>query len=320
MNLELLERKITIRYPSINGIIISRNGNVSLERYYRGHKPTAVWHTASVAKSFTSALIGIAINSGHITSVDQKILDFFPEYKTASGDFVKRSLTIRHLLTMTAPTTLKSSQAGNEALDKLRRQPNWAPFILDQLGKGGIPGKFYYSSSNAHLLSAIISKATGLNAREYANKYLFGPIGITKAPVRDMGEFTMDKVFGRDAPGWANDPQGITIGGWGLSLTLKDLARFGSLYLNGGRWKNKQIIPAEWINESVKPNANNYGYLWWTSQKDGLSAFAALGSGGNAIFCLPELNLLAAITSKITRRAPGPWKLLWEEIIPVIEK
>lgn len=315
--LEALEHLILTQHKNINGIVIIRKGYIGFERY-NGYEPDDTHNVASVTKSIISALIGIALDKGFIKSLDQKVLEFFPEYVSDPGDIRKRTVTIRQLLTMTAPIASKTTGTLWEPLDRLRRQRDWVKYILDLLGKGQT-GKFQYSSAGAHLLSAIISRSTGMSAREFANKYLFNPVGIKEIPDHSMKSFQMNDVFGKDVRGWIKDPQGITAGGFGLTITPRDMARFGFIYLNEGVWDNRRIISKKWIDDSTALNSNNYGYLWWLRKERDLFAYSALGSGGNAICCVPEKDLVVAIASKITAKARDPWVLFEKWIIPAIE-
>ena len=314
--LKELEYLIKSQYRNINGIVIVRKGYIVFERY-NGYGPFDTHNVASVTKSFISALIGIAIDKGYIQSVDQKVLVFFPEYVSGPNDFRKRTVTIRHLLTMTAPIASKTIGNRWEPLDRLRRQRDWIKYILDLLGKGQA-GKFQYSTAGVHLLSAIITRATGMCAREFANKHLFIPLGIKEIPDHEMKSFQLDDVFGKNVTGWIKDPQGNTTGGWGLTITPRDMARFGFLYLNEGFWNNKQIISKKWIEESIALNSNNYGYQWWLRKEYDLFAYSALGSGGNVICCIPEKDLVVAITSKIVSKPRDPWVLFDKYIIPAV--
>ncbi len=304
---------VNSQYKNINGIIIVRKGYIVFERYYNGYCSIDTHNVASVTKSFTSALIGIAIDAGYIKSVDQKVLDFFPEYLSSSDSFSKRTITIKHLLTMTAPFPWK-----HEPLDRLRRQKDWVKYILDQLGRNSQTGKFQYSTAGTHLLSAIITRATGMSTREFANKHLFKPIGIKEIPDHQMKSFKLDDVFGKNITGWIKDPQCNTIGGWGLTITPKDMARFGFLYLNRGIWDNKQIITEKWIDESTSMNSNKYGYLWWLFEVENTLAYTAAGSGGNHIFCIPQKDLVVVIASKIIQKPQDRWPIIEKYIIPAI--
>jgi len=312
-----IEPMIRSRYGNINGIVIVRKGYIVYERYFTGYGPADTHNVASVTKSFISALIGIALDKGYIKSVAQKALEFFPEYNAAPGDIKKRTVTIKHLLTMTAPIASKTVGNKWEPLDRLRRQRDWVKYILDILGQGE-PGLFQYSTAGAHLLSAIITRATGLCAREFANHYLFRPTGMSEIPDYDMKSFLLDDVFGKNVSGWIKDPQGITTGGWGLTITVRDMARFGYLYLNNGIWDDQQVIPAAWIEESTAMNANKNGYLWWLFEADGAPAYTAAGSGGSHIYCLPNKDLVVAIASKIISKPGDRWPLLDKCVLPAI--
>ena len=305
-----LENIMDREYRNINGIIVVKDDTVIFEKYYNGFGLEDSHNVASVTKSVISALIGIAIDKGLLKSIDEKVLDFFPGYICKPHDLLKRTLTIRHLLTMTAPTALKSASSGNEALDRLRRQRNWVNFILDQLGKGVKPGNFYYSTSNIHLLSAIITRVTGMSAREFANKNLFHPLEIKTIKDSRMDSFSLDDVFGDNVSGWIHDPQGISTGGWGLTLSPRDMARFGSLYLNQGMWGEEKIISSKWIRDSIEAHSDNYGYLWWIIKEQNLEIHAALGTGGNGIWCIPEKNMIVTVVADLVRRPPDFMKVI----------
>lgn len=313
--LSTLDARIKSEYSNINGIIVVRNGCIAYERYFHGHGPDDTYHVASVTKSFVSALIGIAIHAGYISGANHKVLDFFPEYIPDATDKQKQEITIRHLLTMTAPYPFED---WHEPLDKLCQQADWVKYTLDMLGEQGGIGAFKYSTSGAHLLSAILTRSTGKNARAFANEHLFSPIGMRTIPDYDMKSFGFEDLFGQNVKGWVEDPKGNSTGGWGLTLTARDMARFGLLYLNGGQWDNQQIIPTAWISESTAMNPNNYGYLWWLKEEDGVSAYLALGDGGNVICCMPEKDLVIVIASTFIMNPRDRWTLIKEQIMPAI--
>jgi CubicO group peptidase (beta-lactamase class C family) len=316
-----LDHMVKAQHGNVNGIVIVRKGYIVFERYYNGYGALDTHNVASVTKSFTSALIGIAIDAGYIKSIDQKVLDFFPEYVPDTGDIQKRTITLRHLLTMTAPFPFSwksGNGGGHEPLDRLRRQKDWVKYILDLLGKKGRSGEFQYYTAGTQLLSAIITRTTGMCAREFANERLFRPIGIKEIPDHKMKSFLLDDVFGKNVTGWIYDPQGNTTGGWGLTIAPGDMARFGYLYLNRGIWDGNQIISEKWINESTAMNSNNYGYLWWLREEGGLFLYSALGSGGNIICCIPGKDLVVAIASKIVAKPRDRWPLLEKCIIPAV--
>ncbi|MFW2107294.1 beta-lactamase family protein [Bacillus spizizenii] len=307
-----LDPEIKSRYSNINAIVVVKNGHIAYERYYHGYGPTDTHHVASVTKSILSALIGIAIHGGYIKSVDQNALDFFPEYVPGPPNKQIQDITIRHLLTMTAPYPFED---WHEPLDKMCMQPDWITYTLNMLGQEGTIGTFKYSTAGAHLLSAIVTRSTGKNAREFANEHLFKPSGMKEIPNYEMKSFGFDDLFGKHVRGWVNDPDGNSTGGWGLTLTPRDMARFGLLYINRGCWDNQQIVPASWIDESTALNANNYGYLWWLRDEDGVFSYSALGDAGNVICCVPEKDLVVVIASEFTINALDRWELIKECIV-----
>ncbi|MEK8128750.1 serine hydrolase [Paenibacillus filicis] len=311
--LAALDPVITSEYSNMNGIVIVRNGYIAYERYYKGYGPDDTHHVASVTKSLLSALMGIAIDAKFIQGADQKVLDFFPDYVPDAAEPQKRDITLRHLLTMTAPYPFENWQ---EPLDKMCMQPNWVTYTLDMLGQQGRMGEFKYSTAGAHLLSAIITRSTGQSAREFANERLFKPIGMKEIPDYPMTSFGFDDLFGKKVRGWVEDPNRNSTGGWGLTLRPRDMARFGWLYLNRGMWDNQQVISKAWIDKSTTMTPHKYGYLWWLSEEDG--GFAAVGDGGHIICCLPEQDLVVAIASEFIMNPRDRWTLIKEHIIPAV--
>lgn len=317
--LQKLDSIISTEYENINGIVVLKNGSTMYENYFNGFGPESVHHIASATKSVLSALVGIAIEKGYIKSVNQKIMEFFPEFKIeersseAFDGRMKEEITLQHLLTMTVPYPFEDWQ---EPLDKLCMQPDWIKYTLDIMGQNGKLGAFKYSTAGAHLISAILTRATGKSAREFGNEHLFKPAGMKEIPEHKMEAFGFEELFGSKVRGWVNDPNGNSTGGWGLTMSPRDMARFGTLYLNQGRWEGNQIIPETWIKESTAVNPNNYGYLWWLRKEENLFSYAALGDGGNAIFCIPEKNLVVAIASSFMLNPKERWTLVKENILP----
>ncbi|EJR64074.1 hypothetical protein IIO_01973 [Bacillus cereus VD115] len=308
---EELDYKIKEDYKNINGMLVVHKGNVVFESYYNGYGPDDAYHVASVTKTVISALIGICIDKGYIKSVDQKVIEFFPDYNVKSSE-----VTVRHLLTMTAPYPFVDWQ---EPLEELFTQQNWVQYTLNRMGNGGEIGSFKYSSAGAHVLSAIISSATGKSAREFANEQLFQPLGMREIPNYNMKAFGFDDLFGKDVKGWVHDPNDITTGGWGLTLTVRDMAKFGRLYLNEGTYNRKQILSKSWIQESTAMNPNRYGYLWWLLEEGGIFSYCAMGDGGNVICCVPEKELVVVIASEVIPNAEDRWKLIKESIFPYLK-
>lgn len=309
-----LEHTIKSEYNNINGIVIIKNGNLAYEKYFNGKSPDDCQHVASVTKSVLSALIGIAIDKGYIKSVEEKVVDFFPKYITDANK-QKQQITIRHLLTMTVPYPYED---WHEPLDILCQQQDWIKYTLDIIGENGDLGAFKYATAGAHLLSAILTESTGKSARAFANEHLFTPLGMKEIPDYQMNAYGFDDLFGKNVKGWVHDPNGHSTGGWGLTLTTRDMARFGYLYLNNGVWNNNRVLSETWIRESTEMNYHNYGYLWWLRQEDGLSTFSAIGDGGNMICCIPNMNMIVAISSQFIMNPRDRWPFIKDYIIPAV--
>lgn len=255
-----------------HSMLIIRHGKIVSEAYFYPYQKDDMINIHSCTKSIISALIGIAIEEGYIKSVDQKITDFFPEYKIQNMSQLKQEITILHLLTMSAGLDFKHPD------EDVKNSENWVQNALDHKMVAAPGTKFNYSDATAHLLSAIIQKATGMSTYNYANTHLFLPMGI--------------KVY------WPKDPQGINMGYGEINMTPRDMAKFGYLYLNNGAWEGKQLVPAKWVEESTKKQiksdkGDGYGYLWWCN--DGV--FEARGSGEQYITVFPALNIVVVNTN-----------------------
>ncbi len=274
----------------VHGFLVVRNGYLVAEANFFPHQKGYKHVLHSCTKSVTSALIGIARGEGLIGSIDDPVLGYFKDRKVDASDPRKRALTIRHLLTMSAGVdwTENGSYGGPEDSTMMMfGSPDAVQYILDRPMRAD-PGKeFYYCTGASHLLSAIIQGASGETELEYAREKLFAPMGIT------------DVV-------WQSDRNGVTTGGSGLYLAQEDLAKFGYLYLKKGKWKDRQIVPREWVEESTVKKMDTprglagrfgYGYQWWMN---GFGGYSARGLGGQYLFVLPELNLVAVFTSGLT--------------------
>ncbi|PFF30890.1 6-aminohexanoate hydrolase [Bacillus thuringiensis] len=308
---EKLEQIIQEEYKNMNGMLVVQKGNIIFEKYYNGQGPDDAFHVASVTKTIISALIGICVDKGYIKSVNQKVIEFFTEYKRKASE-----VTVRHLLSMTAPYPFVDWQ---EPLEELCTQEDWVQYALNRMGNGGEIGSFKYSSAGAHVLSAIITSATGKNAREFANEYLFQPLGMREIPNYNMKVFGFDDLFGKDVKGWAHDPNGISTGGWGLTLTARDMAKFGQLYLSDGIYNGKQILSKSWVQESIAMNSNQYGYLWWLREENGIFSYCAMGDGGSMICCIPKQDLVVVIASEVMPNARDRWEVIVKYILPYIQ-
>ncbi len=289
---------------NIQSVSIVRNGYLVLDAYNYPFKDGQKHEMYSVTKSVTSALIGIAIDKGYIKDVTQTISELFPDKKISNLDELKRSLTLKDLLMMASGLDCNDASANRWAgTIAMLKSNDWTQYTLN-LPMAQRPGEyFHYCNGVSHLLSAIIQKSSGMKTIEFAKKYLFDPLGI-----KDIE--------------WAESPEGINNGFSGLRLQPRDMAKIGLLYLNQGKWENKQIISVDWIKASTRPyidgrwNGEDYGYQWWINPA---GYYSAVGKYGQAIYVMPAKNLVAVFTSHILGKdmyISGP--LLKEYIIPAI--
>lgn len=277
----------------MRGILVARNGRIVLERYYGGAGAVDHFEVYSVTKSVVSMLVGISIVERNIGTVEQLFGDYLHEAATAAEDERVAEITIKQLLTMTAG--FPDEQAtGKNILLKL--------ITLRRLAHP--PGtKWEYDNGSAHIVSAIVHRAAGVSARQYAQQKLFGPLGIE--------------------PGaWPTDAEGINLGSTGLTLTLRDMAKLGELYLREGRWRDRQVVPKRWVELSTRDRVDTddpdvgYGYYWWIGRKT--KSFAAIGFGGQIVAVHPEQGLVVAIVSD-PKNPPDTRELINERILPAVE-
>lgn len=316
--IEELEKKIGSYYGNTVCIVVLKNGETVYENYWNGYTPDKAVHLFSVTKSIFSVLIGIAIDQGYIQSVDQKVLDFFPDYTVKRGEKTIQRVTIRDMLTMTAPYKYKSAP-----YTKYFSSESWVKAALDLLGGKGEIGQFRYTPLiGPDILSGILTKATGRTALDFAVDTLFSRLGINIKHniVFHSKEEQIAIMKGNSASGWVVDPQGINTASWGLFMVPADMAKIGLLCLNRGGWNGRQIVSAEWIDESTKVHSRwdklSYGYLWWIiGEKE--RSFAALGDGGNVIYVNPAANIVIAIASLFKPLARDRIELIKEYIEPL---
>lgn len=248
-------------------------------------------------------MIGIAIDHGYIESVDIPLSEYFPQI-LEFDDSDWQQITIQHLLTHTSGI----STTDDVLWEQWRSSDNWIDYIF-ALPIVSVPGtEFSYSTGNTHLLCAILQKTTGMTLFDFGKLYLFDPVG--------MDSIQMDE-----------DPQGISDGGNGIWMTNSDMARFGQLYLNGGVWKGKQIVPSEWVAQSTNvqfersEGSADYGYQWWvrTFGDQNYNAYFAQGHAGQYVFVVPQLQLVVTFTSDYTGATSIYWELM-NEIVAACDK
>jgi CubicO group peptidase (beta-lactamase class C family) len=313
-----LGKVITDEYSNIAGIVVQKNGKLLYENYFNECTAANTIHIFSITKSIISILIGIAIDKGYIKSIDQKVLDFFPAYTIKRGEKTIQNVTIKNMLTMTAPYKYRSAP-----YTKYFTSNDWVKVALDLLGGKKPIGEFRYTPLiGPDVLSGILVKATGQSVLDFATKYLFSPLGITvkKNVFFKNKEEQFAFLKAKNVSGWVADPKGINTAGWGLTLTAMDMAKIGQLYLNRGKWKNKQIVSSRWINESTKEHSRweklnlPYGYLWWTEIGNG---YAAMGDSGNVIYINSKKKMVISIASLFKPTAKDRVELIQKYIEPL---
>ncbi len=262
--------------PRLHSMLISQDEELIVEEYFNGKRGNDTANVKSVSKTIMSALIGIAIDQGHIAGVDQRIGDYYE-----LPDPRKRNITVGNLLSMQAG--LETTSFYNYGAWVL--SDDWLRFALEQPLQAEPGTRLLYSTGNTHLLSGIITQATGQSTLQFARRALGQPMGFELAA-------------------WPRDPNGIYFGGNNMELTPRQMLAFGQMYLNGGRNGDRQVVPADWVVRSVEPrvespreNGRYYGYGWWIRTLAGFEAPYAWGYGGQFIMLVPELDLVVVTTS-----------------------
>ncbi len=269
--------KAASELPRLHSLIVSQRGTVVFERYFNGRRATSPANVKSASKSIISALVGIAVER-KLLSLNQPISAYFPDLPNE-----KRSITIEDLLTMRSG--LEST--SNRNYGAWVQSPNW---VRHALAKPLVerPGtEMIYSTGNTHILSAILTKATGKSTWQFAQETLAKPLGFTLAQ-------------------WPRDPQGIYFGGNEMVMTPRQMLAFGELYLNGGQSGGRQIISKAFIEETFEARGRSrisgreYGYGWWMREMAGRQTYYAWGFGGQFIVLVPSLDLVVVSTSAAT--------------------
>lgn len=314
-----IEEVIHGDYANTMGLLVSKNGETMYERYFNGCAPGDTIHFFSVTKSIVSILIGIALDKGCIGSVDQKVLDFFPDYTIKRCEKTIQKITLENLLTMTAPYKYRSAP-----YTKYFTSEDWVKAALDLLGGKGEIGRFRYTPLiGPDILSGILVNATGKSVLEFASEHLFEPLEISvKGNVTfSSKEEQFAYIKAKSASGWVADPKGVNTAGWGLAMTAVDMAKIGQLYLQDGNWRGRQIVSSSWVERSIKEHSRweemnlRYGYLWWLIDNRERS-FAAMGDGGNVIYVNPQKGLVVASTALFNPRAKDRIELIKKYIEP----
>jgi CubicO group peptidase (beta-lactamase class C family) len=328
----MIENKISsgsLGLSTINAVLVSVNGETKVAHYRNGSKPDDALHVVSVTKSVVSALIGIAIEEKIISGLDATLPELLPRYgKYLTAE--EKSITLRQLMSMTAGFP---SEARGDKFDRAFERTDPIPAILT----GGLewpPGEvFSYSNPGAHLVSAVLREALvgadGDNPRtvlEYAREKLFDPLEIDSSGAQErrvsLGDPAYDVLTRFD---WGTDAAGLHTACCLLRLRPADMIKFGELYLGRGVWHGKQILPAEWIEQSMMPGevSSTYGLMWWLDiDQHGHPSWVARGAAGQLIAVVPEHQLVIAIgsvpTSDMGLDGYDMWLWVSDVIVPAL--
>jgi CubicO group peptidase (beta-lactamase class C family) len=291
------------RLETLYGLLVIKNGYLVAEGYFNNGSVDQRGNMQSVTKSFTSALVGIALDKGYLRSLDQKMIEFFPELAGRIQDPRKKQIMIRHLLQMRAGYPWEESSV--ELFELLYH--GFKPSNLVDVPLNKDPGSgFEYSNLTSHLLGVIVARASGTDLRSLAERHLFSKLHI-------------------NAGFWQKDWEGNYLGFAVLHLTARDMARFGLMYLNGGRFDGQQVVSERWVRDSllvysedawgyaVGPNFKDigYGYQWWSVRAGEHHYHLAWGHGGQQIALLPEYDMVIVATADPlqSQHGGGPWDL-----------
>ncbi|WP_235034261.1 serine hydrolase domain-containing protein [Roseiconus lacunae] len=285
---------------SMHSFMLVRHGKVVAECWWApeaADKPHILW---SLSKSFTSTAVGLAAEEGRL-DIDDPVLKFFPDEAPANPSDHLKAMRVRDLLTMTA---------GHDPLPRLAEEDHWVKKFLETPVPNQPGTKFLYNTPATYMQSAIVQKVTGQTVRDYLMPRLFEPLGI-------------------DEPTWDASPQGISIGGYGLYLKTEDIAKFGQLYLQRGRYNGKQLVPADWIKLATSKQTENadapsgrnpdwrqgYGFQFWRCRH---GVYRGDGKDGQFCVVMPKFDAVVVMTAN-SRDLQGQLALVWEHLLPAFE-
>jgi len=273
---------------TLYALLVVKNGHLIAEKYFHEGAVDRKNEQQSATKSYTSALVGIALDQGCLSSVDQKMIDFFPEFAGQVTDPRKKQITIRDMLQMRSGYP---DEETDPALFEALLSGNYLPLIVG-FPLTSEPGtKFQYSGLTSHWLGVMVARACHTDLKSYAQEHLFAPL---------------DAGVGDD---WIQDADGYYIGLAGMDVTARDMAKFGMLYLNDGQYEGNQIMSAEWVHDSLQAYSDDargkvgrfrdmgYGYQWWSARVDDRHLDFAWGHGGQLIVLLEEFDMVIVVAA-----------------------
>jgi CubicO group peptidase (beta-lactamase class C family) len=281
---------------SMNSFMLLRHGHVVAEGWWAPYRAEAPHSLYSLSKSFTSTAVGLAISEGKL-SLDDEVLKFFPDDASSQPSNNLKAMRVSDLLRMST---------GHETEPRRTSSEPWTKTFLAQ-PVAYKPGTHFLSNTSAtYMLSAIVQKATGMTVLDYLRPRLFEPLGI-------------------EHPTWETSPQGISAGGFGLSIRTEDIARFGQLYLQKGKWQGKQLVPESWVEAATARQTSNgsspksdwdqgYGYQFWRCRH---GAYRGDGAFGQYCIVLPEQDAVVVITSGV-KDMQSVLNLVWDKLLPAM--
>jgi len=317
---KLVKRLRKNKIAAIDSLLVVRNGYLVVDEYFNGSRPEDLHTLQSDTKSVTSLLIGIAAQQGMISSLDQQVLDFFPEYRRIRNvDDLKSAMTLRDLLTMRTGLDWGEDPYQGSPLFQLNNcRCDWLKFVLDWPMRETPGTRFEYNSGGVILLGGVIRNVSGMPTDFFAQQKLFDPLGI--AQVR-----------------WAyGEPDNLPHTGGGLNMKARDMAKLGYLVLKKGLWEDKQVVSREWLDESMQHHVRHprtfgshpvdYGYLWWllpldgsgTDQGDQADIYTAAGARDQWIFVIPRYDMVVVVTGNTVSTFAQPVDFLYNDILNAV--
>ena len=275
---------IRTRHLPVHSLLIERHGKIVLDAYFAPFADNQLHDVASVTKSVVATLVGVAVRERRLASLDTPVVSLLPEAE-AGSDARKARITLAHALSMTSGLDC-SSDGGRNFLQQMEGSPHWTAFALERAQTAEPGSTFTYCAGNMHIVSAVLTRTMGESAASIAQRELFAPLGIERAV-------------------WASDRDGVSHGFADLKLQPRDMAKLGYLWLHRGRWENRQIVPADYLEAALSPHASvlpgvAYGYGMWIYPERGHTGgpadFEANGYGGQRIAVVPEQDMVEVIT------------------------
>ncbi|MDH4064633.1 MAG: beta-lactamase family protein [Acidobacteriota bacterium] len=267
--------------PRLRSLLVSWQGELVLEHYFRGARADRPANIKSASKSVLSALVGVALAEGHLKDVSEPVAPHFQAELGPRADARTRGITVEHLLTM--QTGLASTSGRNYGA--WVQSPNWVRYVLRRPFIADPGTRMEYSTGNSHLLSALLTRVTHQSTWQFAQQGLARPLGFR-------------------LPRWSQDPQGVYFGGNDMLMTPRQMVAFGELYLNGGLVGERQLFPNDWVGRTFVPRGRSrwgsdreYGYGWWIRSLADRPTYYAWGYGGQFVFVVPASRMVIVTTS-----------------------